>query len=67
MDNSQFQVIPLRACVYCADCECVTDAVGNRCPVCGSPGLYRLSAWLEDTERSRKDEKLTMRVSAGEC
>jgi hypothetical protein len=38
--------LPLLEAVLCADCEIISNSVGDRCEICGSPSLLSLGRVL---------------------
>lgn len=47
MTMNNENVIPLQLAAFCADCEFISSAKGEACPVCGSRSLFGLAKVLD--------------------
>lgn len=61
--QSDLVILPLRAAVFCVDCEVMSNATGRYCPVCGSPSLFAVANVL-DRSAQQKIEKVLEYASA---
>jgi Holliday junction resolvase RusA-like endonuclease len=52
-------IIPLNACVICANCDAISDATGDYCPACSSFGLMSLANLLGDSRKMASDAEKT--------
>jgi len=51
---AELEVVPLDRAVLCVNCESITAAVCEGCPVCGSPSLMLLARVLEEKEEEEQ-------------
>lgn len=64
-NRSNVESIHLLKAVLCGECECITEAFTDTCPVCGGHSLVHLGRMLHSIEQTQAARARAVRPAVG--